>query len=138
MPSGSCWCGSLKYEYSGEPAMVGLCHCKSCQKISGGAYTTGIVMPKDQLSVTSGTPKTYTQKHESGMNVTIFFCGNCSSTLYKQADSDMLLPFSVLMAGTLDEPDKAELMKPQVELNCKDRMSWLAPVTGAQSRHEFE
>ncbi|KAK5991704.1 hypothetical protein PT974_07737 [Cladobotryum mycophilum] len=137
MPSGSCWCGQIKYEFKGDPAVVALCHCISCQKISGGTNTANVAVKKDQLTVTTGTPKSYSQKHESGMTLTIFFCETCSTILYKHATAEMFAEFSLIQAGTLDGGDKGELSKPGVEMYVKERMPWLSGIHEVAQKQEF-
>jgi hypothetical protein len=53
-------------EYQGEPAVTALCHCTDCQKWTGGAYTSNVVVPRTAFKVTSGTPKTYDAVGNSG------------------------------------------------------------------------
>ncbi|RVQ01757.1 GFA family protein, partial [Sinorhizobium meliloti] len=43
--TGGCLCGALKYEVSGEPLRVGLCHCADCRKESGSSFVTFAVWP---------------------------------------------------------------------------------------------
>lgn len=31
--TGSCMCGAVKYEFTGEPKVTALCHCTDCQKV---------------------------------------------------------------------------------------------------------
>jgi hypothetical protein len=33
---GSCFCGEVQFEVSGEPAGMGYCHCESCRHWSAG------------------------------------------------------------------------------------------------------
>jgi hypothetical protein len=75
MPTGSCMCGGIKYEYTGEPQVTALCHCTDCQKWSGGAYTSNIVVPRTDFKVTSGKPKEYAAVGNSGKKNNHFFCG---------------------------------------------------------------
>ena len=35
---GGCVCGSLKYEVSGEPERIIVCHCHFCQRRTGSAF----------------------------------------------------------------------------------------------------
>ncbi|KAL6872121.1 Mss4-like protein [Trichoderma novae-zelandiae] len=138
MPSGSCWCGNVKYEFEGDSSNVILCHCLSCQKITGMLHTANIPVARDKLTITSGSPKSYTQKHEDGFKLTVFFCDNCGSALYKQGDAEMFAPVSLVQAGTLDGPAKDKVSAPSTELNVKLRASWLAEVRGAAQKQGFD
>ncbi len=33
---GSCFCGAVRLEVSGDPEAMGYCHCRSCRSWSGG------------------------------------------------------------------------------------------------------
>ena len=35
---GGCLCGKVRYSADAEPAFVGVCHCKNCQKGTGTAF----------------------------------------------------------------------------------------------------
>ena len=38
---GSCRCGKVTYSSDADPVFVGVCHCKSCQKSTGGVVADG-------------------------------------------------------------------------------------------------
>ena len=68
-------CSAIEYEYTGEPAVTALCHCTDCQKWSGGAYTSNIVVPRDAFKIVKGSPKNYEIKGDSGKMNDHWFCG---------------------------------------------------------------
>lgn len=73
--------------------------------------------------------------HESGKKLTVYFCGDCGSTLYKTHE---LFPGKVVvLAGTLDDAEGLEQAKPQVELFTKHRASWLPVLSWADQKDEF-
>jgi hypothetical protein len=37
--TGGCLCGQVRYSANAEPAFVGVCHCKHCQKQTGSAFS---------------------------------------------------------------------------------------------------
>ena len=94
-------------------------------------------MKNDQLTVTSEALKSYSQTHESGMTLTIFFCETCGSVIYKQATGEMFANLSLVQAGTLDGPEKASISKPAVELYVRERMPWLFAVSGVAEKQDF-
>lgn len=111
------------------------CFCLSCRKISGSTNTLNFVLPEDKFSVIAGSTKTYSEIHESGKKLTIYFCGDCGSTIYKTHE---LFPGSVVvLAGTLDDANGLEQAKPQVELFTKRRPSWLPGLSWAEQKDEF-
>ncbi|KAJ5543993.1 hypothetical protein N7494_005272 [Penicillium frequentans] len=54
---GSCMCGATAFTSPSEPILTALCHCVDCQKWTGSAFTSNVVVPRDTFKVTKGTPK---------------------------------------------------------------------------------
>lgn len=52
-----------------------LCHCIDCQKWSGSAYTTNVVVPRKDFKVIKGEPKHFNVKGDSGKMNDHWFCG---------------------------------------------------------------
>ena len=123
--SGSCLCGAIKYSCAAPAAMTAMCHCKNCQKQSGSAFSINLAVPKDALQFTSGTPKTYEDKGESGMPVYRHFCANCGSPIYSGVAAMPQLAF--LKAGTLDD---TSWVKPAVDVWCNSAQSWVPHPDG--------
>jgi len=49
--TGACLCGRVRYECSADPIFMGNCHCRDCQKSSGGAYEPDIGLPAAALKI---------------------------------------------------------------------------------------
>ncbi|KFY18564.1 hypothetical protein V493_08508 [Pseudogymnoascus sp. VKM F-4281 (FW-2241)] len=135
MSSGSCWCGNLKYEFSGEPAKTAICHCLTCRKVTGSAFSLNTLVPKTTVKLTSGTPKTFTKAHQNGMMITITFCPDCATTMYKEADAKAFENMVLLQSGTLDMG--VDSLGPEAELWVQHRAKWLPELTGAAQSREF-
>ena len=52
--SGSCFCGTVTVEVSGEPAGMGYCHCRSCRSWSAGPVNAFTLWKPDSVKVTKG------------------------------------------------------------------------------------
>jgi len=52
--AGSCFCGSVQFTVTGEPAAMGYCHCESCRKWSAGPVNAFTLWKPDAVKVTSG------------------------------------------------------------------------------------
>ncbi|KAH6604434.1 hypothetical protein Trco_007880 [Trichoderma cornu-damae] len=103
----------------------------------GGTNTSNIPVARDKFTVTSGSPKSYTKRHEDGFNLTVFFCGDCGTAVYKQADAEMFSTLSLVQSGTLDGSPKDKIGRPVTELNVKLRPSWLVGVEAAAQKQGF-
>lgn len=53
--SGHCHCGSIQFEFIGEPTDVSFCHCSICRRISGSAFGAYVEVPESALTVTRGS-----------------------------------------------------------------------------------
>jgi hypothetical protein len=51
---GSCFCGSVQFTVSGEPAAMGYCHCESCRSWSAGPVNAFTLWKPDSVRVTRG------------------------------------------------------------------------------------
>ncbi|RVX69162.1 hypothetical protein B0A52_07138 [Exophiala mesophila] len=132
MPTGSCFCGNIKIEYSGEPAMTALCHCGDCRKISGGNYSNNIVVPSANFSITSGKPKEISKTADSGKSITSGFCPDCGTTLFRYGDSfGGVDGMRIIKAGILDDVNVINSIKPGAELFSNERVSWVSALEGA-------
>jgi hypothetical protein len=100
---GGCYCGALRYEVSGDIPMRGLCLCKTCQKISGGAGNLFIGIEAKAFRYTQGEPRRFTR--EPGAP-TREFCGECG--VHIAARSPKAPGGLVVKVGTLDQPSVFE------------------------------
>lgn len=51
---GSCFCGAVELEVTGEPAAMGYCHCGSCRSWSAGPVNAFTLWPPAQVKITKG------------------------------------------------------------------------------------
>ncbi|KAK7415682.1 hypothetical protein QQX98_005717 [Neonectria punicea] len=136
MASGGCICGNLSYSYTGEPAVKALCHCSECKKLTGSVFGYHWLIPRDNLTITKGTPKTYEFTHSAGAKIKLSFCGDCGSTIYKEMDAERERPFFIVQAGTLDDQEPVN-DEPNLELWVSKREKWVPVVNGAAQNEEF-
>lgn len=117
--AGGCLCGKVRYSADVEPAFVGVCHCRNCQKVSGSAFSTVVAVPQPALSV-QGDLTTFNDKGDSGKTLFRRFCPVCGSTVMEEAE---MMPGVVMVAvGTLDDPS---WVKPTMEIYCDSAQPWV-------------
>ena len=97
---GSCLCGSVKYEISGELGDFGYCHCKSCQKASGTAHAANSPVERQAFCLVTGAE--VLREFESSPGKLRAFCSRCGSPIYAYlvSNKDVLR----IRLGTLDTP----------------------------------
>jgi len=98
---GGCQCGALRYEIREEPKTLYACHCTECQRQSASAFSLSLVVARDSVAITAGTPKRWRRVHESGRVIHCIFCGNCGVRLYHEPERNLAV--TIIKPGTLDE-----------------------------------
>src|SRR5512143_3363221 len=78
MMTGGCACGALRYRAEGEPLIQGFCHCRSCQRTSGGGHVGFICFPEKAVTL-QGATKVYVRLGGSGRPASRFACPTCLS-----------------------------------------------------------
>ncbi len=77
---GSCFCGTVRFEFDLPTSFCAHCHCTMCQRAHGAGYVTWIGVPKARFRVVAGgatlTP------FKSSDHGTRSFCANCGSSLF--------------------------------------------------------
>lgn len=100
--TGGCQCGAVRYESSGEPQALYVCHCAECRKQSASAFGMSLVVARSGLRVTRGTPGFWTRRADSGRHVRCAFCPDCGSRLWHERQA--IAETVTIKAGSLDEP----------------------------------
>lgn len=99
--SGGCLCGAVHYQTTATPVLTGNCHCRDCQRASGGPYSPTLFFPAEAVTIT-GEVRYFTSKGDSGHDVSRGFCPLCGSQLCGTVER---MPGLVaIRAGTLDDP----------------------------------
>jgi hypothetical protein len=116
--AGSCLCGSVAYEVSGEPLFMQSCHCQRCRRARGAAHGTNIFFKADRFRWTRGENLISEYKLPEARFHTVAFCRQCGSPLPKVSRERGL---AVIPAGSLDtEPP----MRPQRHIFTNYKASW--------------
>ncbi len=117
--TGHCYCGDVKYEANGDPALKVQCHCRECQYTTGGGPNYTIGMPEDGFRYTSGKPQEFRRTNIDNA-VTREFCGRCGSQIVTRAPA---VPGVVLLkVGTLDNP--ADFGQPEMAIFTADKQGF--------------
>lgn len=114
---GSCMCGTIRFEIEAPLGPFGFCHCNTCRKASGTAFTANVSVPRDKLRFLSGEETI--RRYESSPGKFRCFCPNCGSPIYKEAAE---LPGMVrIRLGILDTPVGD---KPRAHAFWSERADW--------------
>jgi hypothetical protein len=114
----SCACGGLSVDCSGEPMLVALCHCRECQKRTGGPFGVAAFYPEASVAIT-GPSTEYRRTGDSGNEILFRFCPSCGSTVFWYPQ---VKPGVVAVAlGAFADPD---LPGPEKEVYTEHRHPW--------------
>lgn len=64
--AGGCACGAIRYECFAEPILSFNCHCLNCQKASGSAFASCMIVPSADFRLVKGEPKYHTVTADNG------------------------------------------------------------------------
>jgi len=105
---GGCLCGALRYQALCQPLHVTMCHCRFCQRATGGAYMVEPIFRCEDVRLIKGVPTVYSMPSAgSGKNVHVNFCNACGTKIYLAFER--FPGFLGVYAGTFDDPDWVEV-----------------------------
>jgi hypothetical protein len=97
-----CHCGALRADVSGDPRLVYVCHCALCQRRTGTLFHTAALFGRDQVRI-DGKRAIYTRDGRGGRQLRFYFCPNCGSNVYIEADHS---PAEyMILVGAFADPD---------------------------------
>jgi hypothetical protein len=128
--SGSCFCGSVRYRLTRPPMIVHCCHCRDCQKQTGGAFAINAVIERSCVEVADGSPEPVrtTVPTDSGRPHDIYRCVQCQSALWSDYGRRGVMVF--VRVSTLDQGHD---IPPDVHIFTKSKMPWVILPPGARS-----
>jgi hypothetical protein len=98
---GGCQCRAVRYQLRAGPLGVYNCHCKDCQRASGGTHTMSMFVRRDDVRLLSGALAIYDKAADSGRTVRSHGCAQCGTKVWNEPLS--FPEFLVLRPGTLDD-----------------------------------
>lgn len=129
---GSCLCRSVRYQVTGEPFTVRVCHCQNCKKATGGAFLTlgyfndkvcilsdslyaafslpPLCLGIQDINVTDGESHMHIfadQGTSSGVPLHRYFCSKCGSNLFLRSEikNEGGRKIGIIAVGTIDDEE---------------------------------
>ena len=115
--TGSCLCGTVRFEVEGDFDGFFLCHCSRCRKDTGSAHAANLFSATARLTWLSGEDNVRVF-HLPGTRHGKAFCATCSSALPRHLSNGTSL---IVPAGSLDTPVD---MRPNAHICYADRADW--------------
>ena len=130
---GGCACGTIRYKLTAAPLIVHACHCRDCQRLTGGAFALNIWIERGAVAADHGRLRSVMLTAGSGKPHQVFTCPDCGTALYSKyhaAPGDTVL----LRAGTLDHP---ETVQPDVHIFTRSKLPWVQLPEGVPAFETF-
>lgn len=130
---GGCACGAVRYRLTAAPMIVHCCHCRECQRLSGGAFALNAMVEADRVDLLSGTPQGVTVPTASGRGQKIARCPACQVAVWSNyAGAGDGVHF--VRVGTLDDPDA---LPPDIHIYTASKQPWVIIPEGARAVPEY-
>jgi hypothetical protein len=126
--TGGCQCGAVRYTLTTAPEHASVCHCRMCQKASGGPLMAFVRVKKQALLWTRGKPSSF----RSSSLVERHFCAACGTPLtYNLIESHNIS----VRIGSLDDPEAA---RPVLQYSVDRTLSWFPNITALPGKRTEE
>jgi hypothetical protein len=114
--TGGCQCGAIRYALYVAPENTHVCHCRMCQRATGGLFAALTGAPKSAFEWTRGSPSFFASSNRA----TRGFCAACGTPLsfaYELPEARMYVTI-----GSLDHPEALSLVK---QYGIESRIPWV-------------
>jgi len=128
--TGSCFCGRIRYRLTRPPMFVHCCHCRDCQKQTGGAFAINALIERGSIALDAGSqqPVRVTMQTDSRRPHDIYRCAECETALWSDYGRREVMVF--LRVATLDN---AREIEPDVHIFTRSKLPWVQLPPNARS-----
>ncbi len=118
--TGGCVCGAVRYQFTLKPLAMFKCHCRTCQKVTGGAYTPVVLVSAKSFKITQGALQHHFTHTIEGGRHKRGFCHDCGSRI-TGAEKDDPGRWLAVTASSLDDPS---IFKADSEIFTSHAQAW--------------
>ncbi len=116
--TGGCLCGAVRYQISAPAVDVMYCHCRMCQRFTGGQVAAGAMFPSEAFRFTLGDLKYYRSSPIAERG----FCADCgSSMIYRALVKAPWSDWYWVFLASLDNPEN---FVPTIHFGIESQMPW--------------
>ena len=134
---GGCDCRAVRYRMETAPLFVHCCHCRWCQRQSGGAFAINALIEADRVRLIQGEVQEITVASPSGAGQRIARCPRCQIAVwsnYLRIGGALADNIRFVRVGTLDDPDR---YPPDVHIYTEDKQPWFTLPPGIPAFETF-
>jgi hypothetical protein len=114
--TGGCQCGAIRYAFYAPLENAHVCHCRMCQRATGGVFAALAGTAPGNFAWTRGTPGYFASSNLARRA----FCSSCGTPLSFRYELPTARMYATI--GSLDEPDKAAIVK---QFGIESRLPWV-------------
>jgi hypothetical protein len=128
--SGSCLCGSVRFEIEAPFEHFLYCHCSRCRKATGTAHAANIVVAPERFRWTAGEDQVARYDLPTARSFATAFCKHCGAPMPHPTRSRTRV---IVPAGSLDDVTEA---RPSVHAYWGSRTAWFEDDPDLPKRDE--
>ncbi|MDX9996958.1 MAG: GFA family protein [Phenylobacterium sp.] len=113
--AGGCLCGQVRWRAAAEPLNVRICHCRNCQRATGGPFFARALFPLEGFEFSGELTR-----FASSARLERRACARCGTPMFS-VPNDPADRIGVSLA-TLDEPDA---LKPHCHVFVASKRAWV-------------
>ncbi len=112
--AGGCQCGQVRWRASAGPINVRLCHCRNCQRASGGPFFARALFNDDDVERSGETTRWASsgRLHRLG-------CPRCGTPVFAEPHDG---PWIAVALTTLDDP---KALNPGSHIWVSEKLAWV-------------
>jgi hypothetical protein len=115
--TGGCQCGAVRYAmHVGKVEKPHVCHCRMCQRATGGVFAALAGCAKANLEWTKGAPAFF----RSSNLATRGYCRDCGTPLTFSYDLPEARIYVTI--GSMDDPELAAI---EIQYGIESKLSWV-------------
>jgi hypothetical protein len=114
--TGGCQCGAVRYALYVTPQKAHVCHCRMCQRATGGLFAALAGAPKADVAWTRGSPAVF----RSSNLATRQFCRDCGTPLGFAYDLPEARAYVTI--GSLDHPERVPVL---MQYGVESQLPWV-------------
>jgi hypothetical protein len=114
--TGGCQCGAIRYAFYAPLENAHVCHCRMCQRATGGVFAALAGSAPENFAWTRGTPDFFASSNLAQRA----FCSACGTPLTFKYESPGTRMYVTI--GSLDHPEAVTLEK---QYGIESRLPWV-------------
>ena len=114
--TGGCQCGAVRYAFYAPLEKPHVCHCRMCQRATGGVFAALAGGKPANFAWTRGAPRFFASSNLAQRG----YCADCGTPLSFKYDEPSARIYTTI--GSLDDPEAVKIV---MQYGTESRLSWV-------------